>query len=166
MTFEPIATMTHYSDWANNCLMTESAKLNDQELDRPFDMGLGSLRRTIIHIYAGESVWLARWKGQTETPWVDETNPTPLSEIRDLFSDVWKERDALFASLTQSDFERELSYRDSKGEMFTASLGNMIIQGFVHSIHHRAQAVNMLRRLGGEALEMDFMAWIRKPAQG
>ena len=41
--------------------------------------------------------------------------------------------------------------------------GDMILQGLVHSIHHRAQAVNMLRQLGLGPPEVDYMTSVRLP---
>ena len=84
--------------------------------------------------------------------------------IRNEFDSTWKERDAFLATLSNEDLTRNQSYRDSKGGLFSASLGDMILQGCIHSIHHRAQAVNMIRRVGGAGLEMDYMTWIRKPS--
>jgi uncharacterized damage-inducible protein DinB len=54
-------------------------------------------------------------------------------------------------------------YRDSRGSKFRATLADMITQGLVHSIHHRAQATNAIRRLGRNAPEMDYMVHIRQP---
>ncbi len=152
-----------YSEGANDQLVRASAGLSNDKLDQPFDMGRGSLRKTLLHLWAGESVWLARWKGQTETPWPDEEQKAGVPNIDERFRHVYSERAAFMATLKDADFERVVTYRDSKGSLYKATRGDMIMQGIVHSIHHRAQAVNMLRRLGAEAPEVDYMYWVRKP---
>lgn len=152
-----------YSEWANGQLVHASAGLTNEKLDEPFDMGRGSLRKTLLHLWAGESVWLARWKGQTETPWPDEEQKADVPNIDERFRLVYSERAAFMATLKDADFGRVVTYRDSKGSLYKATLGDMIMQGIVHSIHHRAQAVNMLRRLGATAPEVDYMYWVRKP---
>jgi uncharacterized damage-inducible protein DinB len=40
----------------------------------------------------------------------------------------------------------------------------MLLQLCYHATHHRAQAVNILRRLGTQAPELDYMMRIREPA--
>jgi uncharacterized damage-inducible protein DinB len=53
--------------------------------------------------------------------------------------------------------------RGSRGTLFTTTLGDVILQMFVHSTHHRAQAVNMLRHLGVSHPQVDYMMLVRQP---
>jgi uncharacterized damage-inducible protein DinB len=76
---------------------------------------------------------------------------------------IWPERDAFLASLDPGRLDAEQPYRDSRGTLFRATLRRMLLQGIVHSIHHRAQAVNAIRRLGGAAPEVDFIMSVRQP---
>jgi len=163
MQLDMIRAMARYSDWANRQVIDAAGRIEDAKLDEPIEMGVGSLRRTLIHLLAGESVWLARWKGETETPWLDESEPMSTSAIREKFAETWRPRDVFLAPLTDADLVGEQSYRDSKGGFYKASLGDMIIQALVHSIHHRAQAVNMIRRLSGAAPDVDYMYHMREP---
>lgn len=162
---ETIRTLLNYGDWANDRLLQTAGVLNDEQLDRPFDMGVGSLRKTLLHIYNGEYVWLQRWQGKTETKWPSEEEPVLISTLAERFRKNYADRDAFLAALMDADLARAVVYRDSKGSLFTAALGDMLMQGCVHSLHHRAQAVNMLRRVGADAPELDYMMRIRRPAQ-
>lgn len=159
-----IRALLAYNDWADDRILDASSRLSDEALDRPFDMGSGSLRKTLIHIWAGESVWLARWMGKTETPWPDEAERASVTELTKRYGLTWVERARFLASLQDGDLGREQVYRDSRGSLFRATLGNMLIQGITHSLHHRAQAVNMLRRLDAGIVELDYMMWVRRPA--
>lgn len=160
---ETAQAFLRYSEWVNDQLLRAAAGLNDEKLDQSFDMGRGSLRKTLMHLWAGESVWLARWMGKTETPWPDEELKATIPNIDERFKDVYSDRAAFVKMLKDADFSRVINYRDSKGSLYKATLGDMLMQGIVHSIHHRAQAVNMLRRLGATAPEVDYMYWVRKP---
>lgn len=161
---ETIQTLLRHGDWANDRLLTFSADLPDAGLDRPFDMGVGSLRRTLLHIHAGEHVWLQRWQGRTETPWPDETEPVSPAVLGERFAATRTERKNFLATQADRDLARAIVYRDSKGSLFSATLGDMLLQACLHSAHHRAQAVNMLRRLGATAPELDYMVSVRTPA--
>lgn len=153
-----------YSDEMNRQLLTTAGTLDDAKLDQAFDMGLGTLRKTLAHIYVGEMVWLERWKGHRDTPWPPyETTQAP-AELLASCEVTWKDRSAFFASLKDASLETSQVYRDSKGSLFRATLHEMILQGVTHSTHHRAQAVNMIRRLGGPIVDVDFMYWRRQPA--
>jgi len=160
---EPIRTLFNYSDRANGQLIEASSRLTDDQLDRAFPMGRGSLRKTLLHIWAGEHVWLLRWKGQADTPWPDENVPTPVTVIARDLNQTSTGRDVFLDSLDESNLRQLTRYLDSVAGYFQATLTDMILQGLVHSIHHRAQAVNMLRQLGIEPPEVDYMTTVRLP---
>lgn len=164
MELKTLSEFLKYSIWANSEILRHCEKLTDAQLDQSFDMGLGCLRRTLIHIHAGEHVWLQRWQGRTETPWPNELVKTPVTEITAQFAKTYEERATFLSKVTDRDLQNPITYRDSKGSLFKATLGDMIVQGVLHSAHHRAQAVNMLRRAAGAAVELDYMMWVRKPA--
>ena len=164
MSHDPIGRMMHYSDWANGQLMAAATPLSDEQLDRPMEIGLGSLRAILKHIHNGESVWLARWQGRGQTPWPSYDERPDMATLAGRFRQTVADRDAFLKTLTAADFERSVTYRDSKGSLFTATLGDMILQGINHSVHHRAQAVNVLRRVGAGLVELDYMVFMRKPA--
>jgi uncharacterized damage-inducible protein DinB len=158
-----IRTILRYGDWANEKIVGASTDLADQQLDRVFDIGRGSLRKTLLHILAGESVWLRRWQEDCETPWPSEDEPASPATIAGRFAEMIRNRDRFFATIDAGRLTRAVVYRDSKGGLYSASLGDMMLQMCLHSTHHRAQAVNILRRLDVSPPELDYMMWVRKP---
>jgi uncharacterized damage-inducible protein DinB len=117
-----------------------------------------------VHILCGELVWVKRWRGQAETPWPDEEEPAGVATMRDRLAKTQRERDAFLHRLSEAELEQRLTYRDSLGGRFTATLGGMMLQLCLHSAHHRAQAVNMIRRAGSDPPDLDYMYSVRKPA--
>lgn len=159
-----ISAWFRYNDWADTELLRAATPLSDSQLDRPFAMGVGSLRKTLLHIWAGESVWIARAQGRTETPWPNQEEKVSVAILSERFRIAWSERAVLVESLQPDRLGRSMVYRDSKGSLFQAPLADMLRQMFIHSLHHRAQAANMLRIAAGVAIDLDYMYWIRKPA--
>ncbi|MCE2654211.1 MAG: DinB family protein [Planctomycetaceae bacterium] len=156
-------SMFSYSDWANGMVLSACASLSDAQLDEAVNMGPGTLRRIVTHTYNGEFVWLARWKGQVETAWPSEKVATPVGALATAFEVLRADRERWLAGLDGAALEREQTYRDSRGSLYRAKLGDMLLQGLVHSIHHRAQAVNAIKRVGGPVLEVDYMMRLREP---
>lgn len=160
---ESLRPMLAYNDWADDQILAAAESLDDARLDQSIDVGRGTLRRVLIHTLAGEAVWIQRWQGKTETKWPDESERVSVADLRARFRAAWGERDAFWSTLREADLAREVTYRDSRGNLFQATLHDMIRQMIVHSIHHRAQMVNILRRLGASPPELDYMVHIRKP---
>jgi uncharacterized damage-inducible protein DinB len=158
-----------YSDWADRLLLAAARTMDDERLDRPMEIGPGTLRRVMLHTLHGEAVWTRRWVGgrnglPAEVPWPSETERSTIEQIEARFTEAWRERDVFLDSVAPAELLRIQTYRDSKGSLFSATLGEMITQSVVHSIHHRSQAVNMLRRLGAGLVELDYMMSRRKSA--
>jgi uncharacterized damage-inducible protein DinB len=153
-----------YGDWANDQILAAAATVSDEQLDRPLEIGpgTGTLRRIIAHTWAGEFMWLNRWQGRIDLPWPREGDPWPIAEIAGKLRALRPERDAFLAKLDHAALVKVQPYRDSKGGQYEAALLDMILQQITHSTHHRAQAVNALRRLGGPKLEVDYMIRIRR----
>lgn len=161
-----MARLFDYSDWANAQVLAAAAGLTDEQLDRPLEIGPGpgTLRRVLMHTWAGEDTWLRRWRGEEEAQWPDEGERLSVAQVRERFEATRLRRAAFVGTLDEAALAREQTYRDSRGSLFRATLGDMLAQGIVHSVHHRAQATNAIRRLGGAAPEMDYMVHFRRPA--
>lgn len=159
-----IRVLLEYTDWSNRQILRCATPLNDAQLDRDMEIGPGTLRRTLIHIHNGESVWLKRWQGNIEARWPGESEKITVPDLAERFERTRLERDRYLIELAAPDINREQVYRDSKGAQFRAVLGDMLVQGVMHTKHHQAQAVNILRRLGAEWPELDYMYRVRRPA--
>lgn len=171
-----VRALFDYTDWSNRRLLECAAPLQDPQLDAEMHIGPGTLRRTLLHIYNGEHVWLRRWQAEAETPWPSETERVNMGDLSARFEANTRERAAFLDRLASSssptsstspppsDLTRLMTYRDSKGGRYQATLGQMLIQGVMHAKHHQAQACNILRRLGAEWPELDYMMSVRRPA--
>lgn len=157
-----IVDLIRYGEVANDLVMASVVPLTDAQLDRPLDLGMGSLRKICQHLLAGEVTWLARTSGQVEAKWPARPIPESPSDMRALFDQVAHERQALLRGISDAQLDRVQRYRDSKGSLFQATLRNMLLQMIVHATHHRAQAVNALRRVGAAVPEVDYMQQVRE----
>ena len=119
-----------------------------------------------MHILCAEQVWVQRWQGYTETPWPDEDERASVAAMGDRFRGARSIRGAFLRDLQDDALTCEIEYRDSFGALFSATLGDMMLQLCNHSTHHRAQAVNMIRRVGASPPELDYMYWRLRRTEG
>jgi uncharacterized damage-inducible protein DinB len=138
-----------YSDWAREKLFAMAAALSDDRLDRAFEMGPGSIRNTLHHLWAAEKLWLERWTAGGQPKFVFPEAGLPPAVLLDRARSTAGERDAFLARQGESDLARPLAFTNLKGESFRLPLGGQMLHVCNHGIHHRAQVTNMLRRVGG-----------------
>jgi len=137
--------------WTNRRLLDVCRPLSAEQLNRPFEIGQGTLMKTIVHIYAPEFVWCEAIFG----------NPTPVSPFDIHFDSLaelevaWKsldERwDQFYAALTEADLDRPITKRSTSSgfnQMWALPLYDVLLHMFTHAQYTAAQLKNMLRHLG------------------
>ena len=106
---DTIQTLLEYVDWSNDQLLTAADALSDEQLDRDMQIGVGGMRRTMLHIHNGEHVWLRRWRAgaDAETKWPSESEKIGIIELGERFAANRRERDAFSERRTFDEFENQ-----------------------------------------------------------
>lgn len=147
-TFSELLT---FNDWAREKLLAAAAPLSDAQLDRTFEMGEGSLRATLAHLWFAEQIWLDRWLGGNR-PQLAKADPAiSIAELHERFRRTGAERAAFLTAKSDRDLDAPISFTNMRNETYTFSLRDLLLHVCNHGSHHRAQAVNMLRHVGAEA---------------
>ena len=58
-----IRRLHQHRAWVNGNLLTAAAQLTDEQLRMPFQIGQGSIWKSLLHLYAAEFVWLEALQG-------------------------------------------------------------------------------------------------------
>ncbi len=138
-------------------LLSLCLNLTDAELDRTVDAGWGTLRETFDHMIGNIEVWtdlmLARPVQRASGP---ASAPALLARLEQSYAD--------FAALA-----RQVEAAGRLDELWLdvldkppvhKSYGGAIAHVITHNMHHRAELLHMLQRLGLENLpEGDLMGW-------
>jgi uncharacterized damage-inducible protein DinB len=144
----PADTLLQQDRWATGALLDACAALTDDQLDREFEMGLGTLRRTITHTLAAKRAWTDVLNEASIRDRLEEGPPRSVAELRDLAQTIDDEFDqAATAKPLESTVDAERG-----GRSFSFVRAHILTHVATHAFHHRAQCQNMLRRLGVEKL--------------
>ncbi len=147
--------------WTTRQLLMRAAELSDEQLDREFDIGHRSVRRTFLHLIANMEVWTDLISGRPPDVKVnaDPANRSVPAMLRRL--------DAAAGRL--ADVATRLARENRLDEMWTdpldnpptqKSYGGAIAHVITHSMHHRAQLLCLLRRVGVvNLIEGDVLSW-------
>jgi uncharacterized damage-inducible protein DinB len=157
---EILHELFHYNDWADAVLFAAAAPLSAEQLDRRFEMGFGSLRATLHHIWGAEQTWLNRWAGvPRERHAAQFDNKTvELPELADWYRSTAAARNDFLASAAAGDgLDQLITYQTMRGDTFTHPLGRLALHVCNHGVHHRAQAINMLRHVGVKPARLDYI---------
>ncbi|MBI1314360.1 DinB family protein [bacterium] len=150
--------------WTTRELLRRSRGLTDDELDRDFDIGHRTLRRTFLHIIRNMEVWTDLISGQPVRP--DDGGEADRRSIDGLLARL----DVVASQFRQ--VARRLVIEGRLDELWIdhlddppqeKSYGGAITHLLTHSMHHRAQVLFLLRSLGVTDLpEGDVLSWERQ----
>lgn len=147
-----------YGDWANGQLMDLAGALEEATLDRAFEMGMGTIKKTLAHIFDAERWWLANWTIGS-TPYEHTPATIGLAEIRERFQDTARHRNEFIAGLDDAGSQRIVAAAVGPMKVATQVIESLV-QLCAHGTHHRTQVVNMLRQVGVKAPPLDYGVWL------
>lgn len=143
ITLTPLDCLLHHNRWANAQLLDTCANLTEADLHTRFDIGPGSLHDTLVHIYGALCVWVDVLNTRPVRPRAEGQTFT-VADLRAKLEAVSDELDAV----ARAHDPGGLVTRERDGKSYTFPRAVILTHVTTHGMHHRAQCLNMLRRLG------------------
>lgn len=155
---------------ARGKLLDKVRPLSEEQYTCQFPIGLGTLGRTLTHCMISEWFYIQRMQ-QRDIPaysqWpIRDDDPPPFAVIDAAWAEQAAQTKSALAEV--SDWRATIEYpsisdgdddsQESRPVIVTASPGDIFTQLAMHEVHHRAQAMNMLRQLGITVGDIDFNA--------
>ena len=153
--------MANYNQWINKNFYEAASKLNADELLEDRGAFFGSILETLNHLFVGDIIWLqrfARHPSQLKSLDYVRGMETPkalnvvLYPVLENLTDARARMDSTIQEfsheLSDDILLSSLSYRNTKGELFTKNMGYLIQHFFNHQTHHRGQVSTLLSQAG------------------
>jgi predicted O-methyltransferase YrrM/uncharacterized damage-inducible protein DinB len=161
---DPIDLLLAHDAWATREVLAACAPLDADSWHRRFEIGLGSLHETLTHIVGAMLRWADRIDGPPRPlrPSIEGTVRT-AAELRTLLDAAESELAAAAARARSRGLDTVVEVTLG-GTSYRFTLGAMLVHVATHGSHHRAQGLNMLRRLGLPGVsdrlpEIDVLDW-------
>ena len=151
--------LLEHDRWTTRRVLAICCALPPDQLMQPFDVGPGTLDATLRHLIANIQVWTDLMREGSVRP-VDVIRSADIVELSTLFEDLYAEF-AACARKVRDEGRWDATYLDTldnppKPKTFGGTVAHVI----THDMHHRAELLHMLGRLGVEDLpEGDVLGW-------
>lgn len=152
--------LLRHDAWTTRELLLRAAKLPDAALDQEFDLGYRTLRRTFVHMISNMECWCDLMTGSPQREIVPGEAANSIDGLIERLDRAAAELLALGESV-----EREGRVDDEFVDALDnpprrKPLGAGLVHIATHGMHHRAQCLYILRRLGAADLpEGDALSW-------
>ena len=161
-----LADFFKFNLWANLRVLDACANLDDAQLDATMRGTFGSVRQTLMHIFAGEEGYVQRFTGQRPEPALHTRDPFPgFDELR---RQARQSGEGLIAIAEQFDPGQVLHLSDD-GELYAVPAILVLIQAINHATDHRSQIATLLSQQDVTLPELDGWAYydvMRMPGAG
>lgn len=167
-----IERLHEHRRWANEKLLDASVALSREQLDRSFDIGQGSVWRSLLHMYAAEYVWLevvsgdpealcpGDVRGQLPGNQLGEGGIQSFAELRERWTALESRWQTYLAEIASTGAEAAVldgmvERRGSSirgGQPYFVRRSDALLHVCLHAHYTLTQVVNMLRQLGVEHL--------------
>jgi len=153
--------LLEHDAWTTRRLLVACGDLPDEQLDREFELGLRTVRATLLHIIRNMEVWTDLMnEGPIRDAGTDARSVASMSARLDRAA-------ADLAALCRGVRERggwdDLWLDRLDDPPREKSFGGAIAHVITHSMHHRSQVIHMLHRLSVATVpEGDVLGWERQ----
>jgi len=155
--------LLQHDAWTTAQLLRLATPLSDEQLDRGFDIGLRTCRATFEHMIRNTEVWTDLMNGGPVRDAGDATIAALTGRHHQASADL-----AALAHRVREQGAMNERWTDTLDDPpTTRTFGGAITHVITHGMHHRAQLLFMLRRLGvGGVPEGDVLSWERQVIEG
>ncbi len=112
------------------------------------------------HLVAARHMWLYRL-GLCEDRPVDWFPPTTLEELPQVTADVERRWVHYLAGLSESQVLADVEWMGYDGKRRRWPLMDLLTQIFGHAWYHRGQIATLVKDLGGQPIDADYIFWNR-----
>lgn len=161
ISLETLRDLFDYNYWARDRQLEACAALNEEQFLRPMGNSFSSVRDVLAHLIFAEWVWLERWRGGSPTQ-ADKQQVAPdkfptLDSIRERWGALERDMRSYLGGLDEQALSGSLTYTNWRGQVCTYLLGHTMFHLANHQTYHRGQITTLLRQLGANAPEVDYL---------
>jgi uncharacterized damage-inducible protein DinB len=162
MNLHDLRTLLDYHYWARDRLLDAIDPLSPEQFNHDNGSSFKSIRETVVHTYAAEWAWHARWEGHSPTALLTSDAFPDAPAIREAWRALETKMRAFVDDLGEEGITRVFDYTLLSGQAGSTPFWQMLQHVVNHASYHRGQVTTMLRQIGAQpGKSMDMIAFYR-----
>ena len=163
MTYHDLTELLNYHYWARDRALAAAERLTPDQLTRDLGNSFGSIKDTLIHLYAADWIWCSRWQGESPRAMPSSDAFSDLASLRAAWSTHEHVVRSVLEEFGTDGVERVVVYRTTDGTEDRTVFWHMLQHVVNHASYHRGQITTMLRQLGAQVPDsMDLITYHRE----
>ncbi|AIY04741.1 hypothetical protein Plano_0776 [Planococcus sp. PAMC 21323] len=145
-----------YHKWASQACLEHVQTLGEEYYIKEGANSFSSIQETTEHVLGVEKLWLLRMSG-VANPTFEHFDVETNEKAKQAFMFLHANMDEFFASLTESEWQETLHYKNMRGDAFSTTREEMLFTIVNHASYHRGQVTSLLRQFGKEGIALDYI---------
>jgi uncharacterized damage-inducible protein DinB len=163
MTHQEVLELFDYDRWATERQLAAVEKINEDKYVKNLGSSHGGLRGTLVHMYAAEEIWFARWNGRSPSALTTEADIPAFGVLVDRWRTLQEDMRRFALGLREQGVSEVVEYRDTKGNPYSQPLEELIRHVINHATYHRGQITTMLRQVDvAPPVSIDLITYYRE----
>jgi uncharacterized damage-inducible protein DinB len=146
-----------YTYWARDRQLKACLGLTKRQFTQPMGGSFSSLRDTLAHLAGAEWLWLERWQGRSPSALPPADQFPTVESLTSYWADVEHKVREYLTSLNDENLKREVRYVNFVGETWAYPLWRTLLHLVNHQSYHRGQVTTLLRQLGADPVQVDYL---------
>lgn len=135
--------------------------LDQTSYAQPLNGSFGSLKIILSHLVWAEMVWLGRVDSNTVAAMMQDSD---VSEILSVWTKTLDRWETILNQASPADFERSITYFNTKGEHFENTLVEIVFHMVDHATYHVGQMMTAARGFGIDPVPTNIIHYLRATA--
>lgn len=145
-----------HDTWTTRQLLLACQHLTNDDLDRVFEIDHGTLRHTFVHLIDNMETWTDLMAGREPQERSGEAIPDLLSRLGTIGREFTQLARRIEAEGREDDCFWDTLDQPPVRKTFGGGIGHVL----THNMHHRAQIMFLMERLGlTDHIEGDLLTW-------
>lgn len=158
-----IGVLFDYNYWANARILRAASALDQTGFTAPAELSHGSVRGTLAHLLAAETIWRRRCQeGVSPSTMLGEEDVPTLEALQSRWADEERRMRAWLASLDDRALAAPVPYKNTKGVPFEGILWQILVHVVNHGTQTRSEAAVALTRFGHSPGDLDLLLFLRQ----
>ena len=154
-----------YNYWANTRVLDAAASITLDQFIAPASLSHGSVRGTLAHVLAAETVWRLRCaQGVSPAALPDESYFPTLGVLRERWQVEEEKMREYLNGLTDGALQQTIEYRTTKGVPYQNVLWMLLVHIVNHGTQFRSEAAVALTNFGQSPGDLDLLRYLREKA--
>ena len=156
MLTETIRDYYAYAQWANNRVLQQASNLTEEQFFISDLDSVWSIHDTLVHMLAGQEVWLQRWQGKSGATLSTDTRFANVPALQESWIALDGRTNAFLDELIDEKLTAPSTYRNYRGDVVTTPLWKQMLHQGNHQTYHRGEVAALLSRFGHSPGDIDY----------